>query len=226
MFFFLRKELLWQYLDLGIENEYGVKRPWVLKSAQELAVYAQLMHLRGQVVAEIGGGNSRILPALARHNRCTNIEKFEGRGGGPVERFLQSVKAIPAYVGDFDPVLKDETFDVVFSISVVEHVSDLEAFHKDQLRILKPGGFFLHAIDVYLKDTPSAGVDAKLATYRSWLDGLEPLGEVYQESSICSASFVTNPDITMHRWGRIAPKLIELRKVAQACTLMVGGRKR
>src|SRR5687767_6142356 len=69
--------------------------------------------------------------------------------GGPTEaQAIPGVEIVRAYLGENSPLLAD--FDVVFSISVVEHVEDLDAFHADQLRILKPGGIFIHAIDLYL----------------------------------------------------------------------------
>lgn len=38
---------------------------------------------------------------------------------------------------------KDETFDVVVSVEVMEHVVDLDAYLKDIQRVLKPGGYFI-----------------------------------------------------------------------------------
>ena len=69
-----------------------------------------------------------------------------------------------------------ESFDVVFSISVVEHVGtaeELAAFHEDQLRILKPGGMFIHAIDLYLEDEPSPYWVQRFDAYRSWVTSSE-----------------------------------------------------
>src|SRR5688572_10863334 len=115
---------------------------------QDLAVYSHLRHGTGKHIAEIGAGHSRLLPALAKANTCVAVEKFEGKGGGPTEESpIPNVRTIPAYLGENDPLLVAESFDIVFSISVVEHVStteELAAFHEDQLRILKPGGMFIH----------------------------------------------------------------------------------
>jgi len=65
--------------------------------------------------------------------------KFEGRGLGPLEEIrLKNVKNINAYIGDSHSTILDDSFDYIFSISVVEHVEteDLEAFFRDSLRIL------------------------------------------------------------------------------------------
>jgi len=40
----------------------------------------------------------------------------------------------------------DQSFDVVFSSNVLEHVRDLDAFHAETQRVLKPGGVCLHVL--------------------------------------------------------------------------------
>jgi hypothetical protein len=56
-------------------------------------------------------------------------------------------------------------------VSVVEHVptQGLESFFQDGLRILKRGGLWLHAIDIYITDEPSAYWNSRYEAYRSWL---------------------------------------------------------
>lgn len=85
--------------------------------------------------------------------------KFQGEGGGPTdEQEVPGVRNISAYLGERSSELAPDSFDIIFSISVVEHVGGqeaLDAFHGDQLRILKPGGIFMHAIDIYLEDDPA-----------------------------------------------------------------------
>ncbi|HTY98390.1 MAG TPA: class I SAM-dependent methyltransferase [Rhodocyclaceae bacterium] len=40
----------------------------------------------------------------------------------------------------------DQSFDVVFSSNVLEHVPDLPRLHAESLRVLRPGGFCLHVM--------------------------------------------------------------------------------
>ncbi len=232
MFDFIRKPLLWQAWDEGLDREIGRLPEFQLKSMQDLAVYRHLRDLRDQTIAEIGAGHSRVLPALAKHNSCLAVEKFEGKGGGPTsEQGLPGVRTVSAYLGENSPKLPDAGIDVVFSISVVEHVGGqqaLAAFHADQLRILKPGGMFLHAIDMYLADAPGRHHQRRFRIYRNWVastPNVEPAGEVYDGPCRFTADLATNPDNVMHMWGQVSSKLTELRQRAQCASLLVAGRK-
>ena len=98
----------------------------------------------------------RVLPQLAKANTCFNVDTFEGAGNGPKKKAVfKGVTNVPVFLGDYSEQLAPQSFDVVFSISVIEHVptKDLDNFLKDGLRILKPGGLWVHAIDMYLEDT-------------------------------------------------------------------------
>lgn len=239
MFDFLRKPLLWEAWDEELQREIDRSRPFSLrrkrfnlKSMQDLAVYRHLRDAQGQRIAEIGAGHSRVLPALAKANTCITVEKFEGEGAGPTRgRRTRGVRNVRAYLGEMSPELAPEGFDVVFSISVVEHVPDdaaLAAFHADQLRILKPGGLFLHAIDMYLTDEPEEHQVHRFNRYREWVtasDGVEPISEVYRGDPRFTCDLATNPDNVMHSWGRAGPSLIGLRQRAQCVSVLVGGRK-
>jgi len=230
MFDFIRKPALWAALDAGLLAQVSVPGNYQLKTSQDVIVLSHLRELSGKRIAEVGAGNSRVLPALAKANSCVTIEKFEGQGGGPTEQqVIDGVPNVSAFLGEMSPNLEDSSFDAVFSISVVEHVDDegLIDFHADQLRILKPGGLFLHAIDIYVEDEPQAGSTARFNAYRDWpaSDGVEPLGEIYDGECRFSSDLASNPDNVMHSWGRIAPALIGLRQRAQCVSLLVGGRK-
>jgi SAM-dependent methyltransferase len=231
VFDFIRKRLVWDAWDNGLADEIGEPPRFQLKSMQDLAVYLHLREMTGKQIAEVGAGNSRLLPTLAVANTCVAVEKFEGDARGPTkENVLPNVRNVSAYLGEADPELASGSFDVVFSISVVEHVrtENLDAFHRDQLRILKPGGMFLHAIDVYLEDEPAAHHVRRFEAYRDWVastDGVAPLGSVYQGPYRFSCDLATNPDDLMYHWGQVAPALIGLRQVAQSASLLVAGRK-
>jgi SAM-dependent methyltransferase len=232
VFDFIRKPLLWQAWDEGLDHEIGRLPEFQLKSMQDLAVYSRLRDLREQTIAEIGAGHSRVLPALAKHNTCVAVEKFEGKGGGPTRRRrLPDVRTVSAYLGEDSAELADDSFDVVFSISVVEHVrgpEELAAFHADQLRVLKPGGMFLHAIDLYLENRPRPRHRRRFGIYRDWVastPNVEPVGEVYDGPCRFTADLATNPDNVMHMWGQVSSKLTDLRQRAQCVSLLVAGRK-
>ncbi len=230
MFDFIRKPLLWACLDKGYDKEIGGV-DYHLKSAQDLAVYAQLRHAENLRIAEIGGGASRLLQRLAKNNACFNVDKFQGDGNGPAKTVrIRGVKNIEVFLGEHSPALEEASFDAVFSISVIEHVPDsrLDAFLDDGCRILQPGGLWLHAIDIYIEDAPAEHYRKRFERYRRWADDprFEPVGEIYRGPLRFSCSMASNPDDTMHQWGRISPKLVDLRQRAQCVSVIIGCRKR
>lgn len=228
MFDFIRKPFLWDAWDNGLDKEIGKTTAFHLKSIQDLAVYSQLRGTEGKAIAEIGGGDSRILTKLANQNRCYNVEKFEGTHGGPAkENRIAGVENIKVYLGEFSGKLPSNSFDVLFSVSVVEHVANLEPFFDDGLRVLRPGGIWLHAIDLYIEDEPNDYQRSRFESYRRWLDSsaLAPLGAIYEGPLEFTCDIATNPDNVMYSWGRVAPQLNPLRQRAQSVSLLVGGRK-
>lgn len=201
MFEFIKKKEIWDACDKGYLDELKSKNiSYQLKHAQDLAIYRIIRGYHGLDIAEIGGGNSRILERLARVNRCVNIEKFEGRNFGPNSIVnLEKVINVSAYIGDFDEKLNSESFDILFSISVVEHIENenLDNFFRDSLRVLRPGGKFIHAIDLYIKDEPTQYQIDRFEKYRQWVLGssiVKPLGKIYEGIPKFSTDMISNPD--------------------------------
>lgn len=229
MFDFVRKETLWNAWDEGWHKEIGGGQ-YHLKTAQDLAVYKFLRSLSGQKIAEIGGGNSRLLKRLSLRNECSNVEKFEGVDGGPEsEIIIDRVTNIKAFLGEFSPEIKGDHFDVVFSVSVIEHVpnEEISSFFEDGLRMLKSGGLWLHAIDVYISDEPATQHIARFEAYRNWIKDsrIVPAGAVYTGPLKFSTSMASNPDQTMYNWGKITPSLAKMRQTSQSVSLLIAGRK-
>jgi hypothetical protein len=129
-----------------------------LKRLQDGFILSHFFQCSQHKIAEIGGGNSRVLAKLCDNNECWNIDKFEGIGNGPTEiDHLKSVKTIKAYMGDFCEQIPNNYFDVTFSVSVIEHVQnedDLKNMFLDIRRVLKDNGVSYHAIDASLKENP------------------------------------------------------------------------
>lgn len=231
MFDFIRKPFLWSAWEKGLEKEIGKTGRFHLKSIQDLAVYAHLKGTTARAIAEIGGGDSRLLAKLAKDNTCFNVEKFEGADGGPEQEVVISdVENVRVFLGEHSPLLAPESLDVVFSVSVVEHVPtpNLDAFFRDGLRILRPGGLWLHAIDLYVEDNPSEYWQERYNAYREWTrdSRIDPVGPVFDGPLRFTCDIATNPDDIMYSWGRIAPSLIGLRQRAQSVSLLLAARKK
>ena len=104
---------------------------------------------------DVGGGTSRILEYFKKEHECWNIDKLEGVGNGPLGENLRfhDIRLVADYMGNFNKELPDSYFDLVFSISTLEHVplndeAVYENILKDINRVLKPGCCSLHSIDL------------------------------------------------------------------------------
>lgn len=231
MFNFVRKKKLFKLLDRGLPKKLKAAAPFHMKTTQDCVVYEFLEDARGLDIAEIGGGDSRLLRAISKQNRCVNIEPFDGNDGGPTAAVkIPGVKNIRSLLGESSDDVADESFDIVFSISVVEHIPihQLEAFFGDGLRILRPGGLWLHAIDVYLGEEPVAFTTKRVDIYRQWADTpgvTEPVGYIYDGPAKFHSNMASNPDDVMHAWGQVAPDLVELRRKMQGVSALVASRK-
>ena len=233
---FVTKEEYWEIDDSGILSQLPTKFSWHLKSIQDAVVFQRIYQYKGQIIAEIGGGDSRILPVIANNNNCYNIEEFQGVGNGPKKEIsFDNVKNISTMVGTFSDLLTDNYFDLIFSISVVEHVptSELNNFFLDCHRILKSGGTMIHAIDMYIEDNPieNKGSVIRLEEYKKAFTNnlFKPLNTkdkiISKEDIKFSTAFATNPDPVMNTWNKLSPKLRDKRSRAQSCALLMIGVK-
>lgn len=132
--------------------------------AEQLKVYQDLLVLTfikenippGSRILDVGGGKSRILNHLARRYECWNIDKLEGVGNGPTEIEDPPYRLVRDYMGNFSSELRNNYFDLVFSISALEHVPQHDSGLFDRIihdinRVLKPGGLSLHLFDIIIR---------------------------------------------------------------------------
>ena len=126
-----------------------------LKRYQDLLVYAFIRRNigLGTRILDIGGGYSRVLSRLSKEYECWCLDKMEGQGKGPTDVINTPYRLVRDYMGNFNRELPDGYFDLVFSISTIEHIPFDQpmvhgAFIEDIDRVLKPGGYSLHAVDV------------------------------------------------------------------------------
>lgn len=223
MFDIINKRELFEWWDQGLAD----KNEWHLKAIQDAWAYSVLKGSAGLRIGEVGGGVPRVLTKLAKHNTCINIDKLEGVGQGPTEpTHLQGITTIDAYMGDFDPRLEDNSFDVLFSLSVLEHVED-DDFNRcfaDMARILKPGGIMLHAIDVYLDLDRN---ERERHRFELYLNAAEAAGTnlrwleppAINESALFKASYAHNSAQQLANWNRLAPSIRDVRERTMNCSI-------
>ena len=125
-----------------------------LKVYQDLYIYTFILENmpQGAKILEIGGGESRIISTLKENFQFWNLDKLEGEGHGPKELATTAgYQLIQANLGDFSDQLPENYFDMVFSISVIEHFPEdkkaLDNIFKDLKRVTKDKGYSVHCID-------------------------------------------------------------------------------
>ena len=198
----------------------GDGAPPRLKGFQDAAAFAAIAGYHNRrgggplAVADIGGDQSRILPMLLQHSpdiHGTIIDTWSesiGNGTLTVPEDQPRITIIDALLGQPSSrdKIPDAAFDVVTSISVVEHilVDELEAFFADSLRICKPGGMIAHYVDLHVSNAEfnQRGAKTVEAATAAWgtLDD-QP------ESWAFRTEYVSNPDNIMYRWGERADNM-------------------
>lgn len=81
-----------------------------------------------------------------------------------------SAQMIDGLLGRDANALEPDSYDACVSVSVLEHVppDEIAAVCEDMIRVLRPGGWALHSIDLRLPDLDNLGA--------LWLDGLRAAG--------------------------------------------------
>jgi SAM-dependent methyltransferase len=102
-------------------------------------------HFRpGARVLEIGAGTGQQALALTHHGFA--VEAIDLATSG-----YRGARVYPVtdYDGSRIP-FPDAAFDIVFSSNVLEHVADLTTLNKEIRRVLKPGGYCVHAMPTHV----------------------------------------------------------------------------
>ncbi len=102
-----------------------------------LAALAGRLDLAQAAVLEIGGADGRVASLLAR--RCRHVASVD-IAVPPAPLF-----PVQPYDGHRLP-FADDSFDLLYSSHVMEHVRHFDAFQGELLRVLRPGGLALHVV--------------------------------------------------------------------------------
>ena len=233
MFEFITKTMYWRDLETPeVEARLAQTHRQLIcmKHAQDAFILGRIGESTGKRIVEVGGGWGRVLRTLDPTNERWNLDKSAGPGrvGAEVGRSMpKEFRLVNALLGDFSQDLPDGYFDIVFSISVMEHIpaSAIPAFWEDHARIMRPGGIAYHAIDFYLGDKPLSVNETRLDSYLEGIqkNGLQLIGVPnITRPAIFSASFASAPDLTMLHMNEISPALAAARHHRQNVSLAVG----
>jgi len=111
------------------QQEFGVTKKWLEPKAIERAK-----------ILELGGGNGLLAKCLADIGfDVVSIDTEPAEQG-----------CFPVRKGDcIDLEFDDNSFDVIFSSNVLEHVSDLNSAFSEMKRVLKDGGIMVHTMPTH-----------------------------------------------------------------------------
>lgn len=104
---------------------------------------------------------------------------------------------------------QDNTFDVIYSKSVIEHISNIDHFIKEQIRILKPGGLLIlltpnwnSQMNIFYNDY------THIRPYTQ--KGLNNLLESYDFKEVNTEKFYQYPLYWKYPFMKIIPKILSI----------------
>lgn len=100
-----------------------------------------------------------------------------------VRKWNPDVKFVSGLLGNFCKELPDNYFDLVYSVSVIEHIPHgvLPEVFRDTYRILKPGGIVSHSYDVYYRQSTKEVFDAYENAGFKWLKPRNTMNVFWEE---------------------------------------------
>jgi SAM-dependent methyltransferase len=170
---------------------FDYPRDWSLKEYGTLWIFDTIKSNRAKKVLEVGCGydtffakQMKVLGVdyyyIDKSNDYLGIGKDEERFNNTVEeRKNYGATFIDGLLGSHNSKLPDGYFDLVFSISVIEHIDDqaMPNVVDEIKRILLPGGCSAHSIDIYPRSTKAkswhiynkqVGFEVPLPYYDRW----------------------------------------------------------
>jgi 2-polyprenyl-3-methyl-5-hydroxy-6-metoxy-1,4-benzoquinol methylase len=152
-----------------------LQRPWTVKAALGLLP-------AGSRLLEVGAGRPLVASLLADlEYHVTVIDPYDGSDRGPTEfenfvRLHPNIRIIRDRFRRGLPQLKDETFDGIYSISVLEHIPEPalgEVFRAVSFH-LRPRGKSFHSVDCVVEGSGAAfhfEQCSRVAAYQSEIAG-------------------------------------------------------
>jgi SAM-dependent methyltransferase len=204
----------------------NVQRPWTAKAI--LALVSPPARL-----LEIGGGEPIVSGFLSELGYdVTLVDPYDGFGNGPTDyqRYVEqfpNVKIVRAY---FRPGLPDraaQSYDAIFSISVLEHIpsDSLPVFFDAILEFLSPGGISLHCFDFILQghgDAHDVGQAQKILAEQKRIAAAPedpPFDDLLQRLRADVETFFLAPQGHHHWRGGQAYSAFPFRKVVSLQTI-------
>lgn len=127
-------------IDHGMSESYGERiAGWITCMIRQLGLAPP-----GARVLELGCGNGVLVEALRRHGLDALGCDVEFKAGPRTQQLHQSGTIALIGTDPYRLPFDDGSFDLVFSISVLEHVMNVDETIAEAARVTKPGGTALH----------------------------------------------------------------------------------
>ncbi len=145
----------------GLKDYEPVPGDFLLKKTG-MEMITRLLDVNGaDMVLEVGCGsgvNSAFFSCIARHIVSTDLPYYNGAthslgmtvASGLLNRLGVKNVDLVSCSGEGLPFC-DNTFDLVFSSSVLEHIDNKEKALKEMLRVVKPGGTVIFIVPTYVQ---------------------------------------------------------------------------
>lgn len=135
----------------GIEVGDKVKSWDVLKAVNFIEKHI----LKDAPILDIGAYASELLCALHRLDYC----RLTGIDLDPRVKLMPHVGTIHYEVSDFmNAPFKNESFEAITAISVIEHGFDSQSLLSEVSRLLRPGGYFIASFDYWPEKVDTGGI--------------------------------------------------------------------
>ncbi len=140
-----RKETLythWTREEPANQIQLAFRNHWLL--FQELMNENPLFN-KGKRVLEVGCGRGSLSCYFSDNNyQCSLVDLSENVIEVAKNIFSENKLTAELFVGDAGALpFEDNSFDIVFSIGLLEHFKDVDQIIKEQVRILDEGGIFI-----------------------------------------------------------------------------------
>jgi len=157
--------------------------------------YAHMIMLietfKPKTILEIGhGGGSLVFRTFANSNielwgldEYSEESRVSNESLTKIKEWNPHTKFVSGLLGTNVNELPDNYFDLVYSVSVIEHIPEenLSSVFEETYRVLKPGGIVSHSYDIHYKQNTKAVFDAFENAKLEWLKSKNTMNVFWEE---------------------------------------------
>lgn len=180
-------EYLWQIAKKypALSNHPNTLKP--LGYAHMINLIESFYHER---ILEAGHGTGSFLFKLFKDKKeiwglddILDDSQVNPQGLQYIKKINPEVKFVKGLLGEKNKELPDNYFDLVCSVSVIEHIphENLNSVFEETYRILKPGGIVAHSYDVYFDQDTKPVFDAFENNKFEWLKSKDSMNVVWEK---------------------------------------------